>query len=300
MFSNVYSKLAIFAVLLMTFSNSANAQSFNRKFVVTPQEKQTHAQSIRRMSPIVRNCLKADLTKHRKFMRKYGISAFYGSNSSFSKKSDSERRNFLRSIGKDPSLVDQMNKTSCIGLAIKCYERGFQQTGQADMWKRVMQYASENGWDGSAIIEAFRELGWYVLYWNPDTSLNKQYDDADKARNPTNKGGTWAYNAYRLLTVKRYNKYYKNTVDDSSTLVNFGENPSDFLRYSPMMIGVAHSGYHVFPGYSNVIIEGHSTRGIQDPNTVEASYFNPLGYGGGPRGRYLSGIIAVPPGAEPR
>ena len=64
-----------------------------------------------------------------------------------------------------------------------------------------------------------------------------------------------------------------------------------------MLFRSAHLGYHVFPGTYGQIIEGHSTRIVNDPETLQTSPFNPLVLGGGPRGGpYKSGIVAVPPG----
>ncbi len=284
---------------LIALSPAAKSQDFNGQFTATPREIAQHRNSIEKMGEIVKDCLEQDYYLHLRFYKRHGISAFYGSNSAFSKKSTEERRNYLSSLGKDPNLVDQLRKTSCIGLTEKCYAKAMSETGQAAVWKRIMAFTANNNWDGSAIIEGLRGLGWYVMYWNPDTSKDEALDAQDKAKNPNNTGGTWGYHHYRYITATRQKKYYKNTIDDSETLVNFGTYPDYVVEQSPMLLGVAHSGYHVFPGVYGVVIEGHSTRDIRDAHTIETSKFNPDANGGAPRGSYHSGIIALPPGYEP-
>ena len=92
-------------------------------------------------------------------------------------------------------------------------------------------------------------------------------------------------------------KYFWTTVDDWSSLVNFGRSEPELIKKIPFFVGIAHLGYHVFPGTYGQIIEGHSTRIVNDPETLQTSPFNPLVLGGGPRGGpYKSGIVAVPPG----
>ena len=72
---------------------------------------------------------------------------------------------------------------------------------------------------------------------------------------------------------------------------------ADAVKNIPFFVGIAHLGYHVFPRSYGQIIEGHSTRQLNDPQALETSPFNPLVKGGGPRGGpYKSGLIAIPPG----
>src|SRR5690606_3860379 len=118
----------------------------------------------------------------------------------------------------------------------------------------------------------------------------------EKRQHPNNPKKIWGFHAYNWLTVKKKGKYLYNKVDDISTLVNFGERTPEAIKRVPFFLGIAHMGYHVFPGSYGQIIEGHSTRQLHDPQAVETSPFNPLTDGGGPRGLYRSGLIAVPPG----
>jgi hypothetical protein len=63
-------------------------------------------------------------------------------------------------------------------------------------------------------------------------------------------------------------------------------------------VGIAHAGYHVFPGRKGDVIEAHSMRNIAARDNIEFSEFNPLATGGGPRWtnseKYRSGLIVVP------
>jgi hypothetical protein len=79
--------------------------------------------------------------------------------------------------------------------------------------------------------------------------------------------------------------------------VNFNRTlPQDF-KAVPLFIGTAHTGFHVFPGYNGIVIEGHSVRHITSSTMIETSEFNPLKPGGGPQGLpYRSGLFSVPPG----
>jgi len=74
--------------------------------------------------------------------------------------------------------------------------------------------------------------------------------------------------------------------------------PREFLDV-PFFVGVAHTGYHVFPGYKGDVIEAHSTRRLDSVDNLEKSPFNPLATGGGPRWTatewYRSGLVGLPP-----
>jgi hypothetical protein len=91
-------------------------------------------------------------------------------------------------------------------------------------------------------------------------------------------------------------------IDDKALLVNFGTSVPAQFRAVPFFVGTAHSGYHVFPGFSGRIIEAHSMRELRSMDNLEVSVFNPLDQAnhGGPRWtrseQYRSGVIVVPPG----
>jgi len=270
----------------------AHAETWN----FSAEERALHAQKIDSLMRIASECLRGDLARHRKFFSEYGISAFYGDRSSFAKLSQADKRAYLRDLGKNDKLVDQMAPTSCVGLTLKCLGKAFLATGQGSAWSQLKATTAESGQDGTILQNGLRALGWKTYYWNPATRLNARWDAAEKAKDPTNKDHFWGYHAYRYSTVKTKQTYYMSPVDNFSALVDFGEDTPEFFKRIPFFVGTAHGGYHVFPGAFGQVIEGHSTRLITDPNTIESSPFSPLADGGGPRGLYFSGMISVPPG----
>jgi len=273
-----------------------SAQSWaGHKGVVTfsETEKAAHLQGLSTIMDTATQCLQGDLKHHQEFYAKWGISPFYGDRSAFSNLSTAEKKAFVKSLGKPESLVDQMAPTSCIGLTMKCLERGFKAAGQDAIWAKVKSMTKANDLDGTSLQEALRNLGWSVLYWNPDVSQNKTWDAQEQATQPK---AFWGWHEARWQSVKNKGVYYWNVVDDDASLVNFGVNPPAAFKKIPFFVGTAHTGYHVFPGAYGQVVEGHSTRAITDPETVETSPFNPIHDGGGPRGLYKSGLIAIPPG----
>ena len=86
------------------------------------------------------------------------------------------------------------------------------------------------------------------------------------------------------------------SVDDYRKLVNFGAETPELLKQIPFFVGIAHAGYHVFPGTFGRVLEAHSTKKITDPKNLESAPFNPLAGEGPTGGMYHSGLIAIPPG----
>lgn len=296
-------------VLLLAVSIfSPSAFAWEGYIAFDDYDRSRHAAGISRVLSATDACLENDLERHRSFFRQYRISRFYGDRSSFGKMRRPERlqhiQQTLRNMGygyrEIPQLasyiLSQMEPTSCVGLVLKCLGAGFRAAGQEDLWEQIAAYARINGQDGTSIQNALQQLGWRVLYWNPWTAYNSQWDEIERAKDPTNKNRFWGYHEYRWRTIQSRGKYLYNTVDDASTLVNFGRNVPASFRRVPFFVGTAHTGYHVFPGMYGNVIEGHSTRQITDGNTIESSAFNPLVSGGAPRGNYYTGLIAVPPG----
>lgn len=274
------------------------AQSFKGSFSASESEVKWHEKETKRFTNIAQDCLETSYAHHVDFFKRYGISPYYGSNTWFRRASTADKRAFLKKIGKNPDLVSQMEITSCVGFAMKCYQKAFEATGQGAVWLRLNSYMGKNDYDGSAMIEALRSLGWYVMFWNPDPSKNEAWDRDERARTSSN-NGSWGYHAYRYATVTKQKKYYKNNIDDAHTMVGFDDRPPASFRRARLFLGVAHTGYHVFAGFKGYVIEGHSTRDIRDFSTLEVGDFNPLANGGAPHGLYRSGLVAVPPGEEP-
>jgi hypothetical protein len=173
---------------------------------------------------------------------------------------------------------------------------GFEAPGDADLakaWKKTYDYTRLNDVDGSALLDALQKLGWEICYWNPSPQNNAKWDADDGNRKSR------GYHAWRYSTVTKNGMYWYNSVDDKTWLVGFGTTvPSDF-RSVPFFVGIAHAGYHVFPGYKGDVIEAHSTRRLDSINNLEKNPFNPLASGGAPRWtsteKYRSGLIGIPP-----
>jgi hypothetical protein len=184
--------------------------------------------------------------------------------------------------------------------------RGFEQTGQGEVWRRLLLEVKANGMDGVILQKNLRKLGWKIIYWNPDPSNNKKWDAEDIALNPLQEGRVWmpvwGGHAIRYSEVIKRKTYYKVPVDDVTLLVDFKNQQPRAFKEIDFFVGTAHSGYHVFPGMYGDVIEGHSMRAINSISNLETSVFNPLAPRGGPRWtsteKYRSGLIAVPPHAK--
>lgn len=280
------------------FLLSASASAFEGSVTFSDQEIQRHQSGVQSIIKVASECLRADLAYHHNFYKKHGIAGFYGDRSSFAKLPHSQKQQQLSRLGKNPALLSQMYPTSCVGLTRKCLGRGFEIAGQKDIWVKIDKFVMSNAVDGTAMQLGLQKLGWKVLYWNPDLSQNKSWDEIEKRNDPTNKQRFWGYHEYRWVTVRNKGTYYFNPVDDFKSLVNFRANvPASFAKV-PFFVGTAHTGYHVFPGAFGQVIEAHSTRAITDYYTLESAPFNPLANGGAPRGQYFSGLLAIPPGFE--
>lgn len=281
---------------LLLFPQLLFAQSFSGDISFSHHEQTRHLKTLETLIETSANCLERELRTHQEFFRTHGFSMYYGDRSTFARMSWSDRQNHLRRLGKDPSFIHIMKPTSCVGLALQCLGEGFEAAEQADLWQRIAAYTRLNNQYGNALQHALQEIGWKIVYWNPAPERNEAWDQAEQRRNRNNTDRFWGYHAYRFLTVMRHDRYYYNHVDDKNWLVGFGTRlPEDFKRV-PFFIGTAHTGYHVFPGAYGQVIEGHSTRPLTDFDTIETSPFNPLQSGGGPRGQYRTGLVAIPPG----
>jgi hypothetical protein len=285
---------------------AAHAGGFQGSFQTSSDEQAMHLATLPKLMQTASECLTTYLSNHKSFYQKYGVSPYFGDQSSFSKLSHADRKEVLmtqmREHGVSESSISRALRsttweaTSCIGLTLKCLGSGFNATGQAEVWKRLLAYTKLNGADGSSLQNGLQELGWRVLYWNPNTSKAAAWDEAEQSRWPGDPKHIWGHHADNWSSVRNRGRYLYNDVDDISSLVNFGIRVPAKFKSVPFFVGIAHMGYHVFPGAYGQVIEGHSTRSIDDPQTLEGSEFNPLANGGGPRGNYMSGLIAVPPG----
>ncbi|MGZ3653637.1 MAG: hypothetical protein ACXWSC_20995 [Bdellovibrionota bacterium] len=307
----------------------------------TDLDRANHLRVLPTIMDTAARCLSADLAKHNAFIKRFGISAFYGDNSSFSRNlvqnpdgtttkvptTPEQKRAVLRSMGAQENLVQAlvpqkqcftvdenpvpkeipankaycqyaMEPTSCIGLSLKCLGQGFAAAHEDDLWQTILNFTLDNDVQGDALQVALQQLGWKLTYWNPDTTAAARWDQQEQQQYPNDPGHIWGQHVDTLAAVMGpRHKYLFETVDDWTTLVDFGHSEPDAIKRVPFFVGIAHLGYHVFPGTYGQIIEGHSTRQVNDPDSIQTSPFNPLVVGGGPRGGpYKSGLIAIPPG----
>lgn len=303
-------KMNLILAVALFGASTVSAYAYKGSADFTYDEVARHQAGLPTVLNTASNCLKADIDYHLKFYKQWGISPLYGDRSAFARvklgegqyrsTTKEEKLRQLYGYGLSQSQAQQylriMRPTSCIGLVLKCLGKGFEEADQADIWKKLRAFVMANSVSGGALQEGLQNLGWKLMYWNPDTSMNGVYDREDQRRNPENPDYIWGKHAYNWMMVKKQRKYLYNRVDDVSSLVNFGEQVPHAIRKVPFFVGVANMGYHVFPGSYGRIIEGHSTRRLSDRQTIESSPFNPLMEGGGPRGYYRSGLVAVPPG----
>lgn len=312
-------KNIVAVVIGLLFSQTLLASGYNGPIRFSAEEKERHRSRINQFNQLGEQCLWDFKEKQIDFFnnhcvrlsngKKRCLTKFYGERK-FSKKHGALRPedgkpliylgDEMRRLGFPLSWMKDMEKTSCVGMALECLKRSFEGTGQGDIWQKVRRFTVvKNNSGGTALQFALQKLGWRVLYWNPapystmDEDM-KRWDDQEAGWK--SKG----YHAWRWYTINTYGTYYYNPVDDYTTLVGFDRSIPPFIKTVPFWIGIANTGYHVFPGTEENVVEAHSTREIDSRDNLEFSFFSPLVYGGGPRWtdieKYRTGLIAVPPG----
>ncbi len=305
----------------------------------TPEEVLSNRLKGKLISDTSAACLSRVWDTHNKFFQLRGYSKYYGNrhpkhNTEAGRKAvllqilpRLERRvsrNDRAAIAELHNREAELESTSCIGLTLKCLGEGFQAAGMHDTWSKIHTWLGRTGSDGTPMFygtdlqKALVDLGWKSLYWNPDISMNDEWDLLEKSLNPSREinletgkekwNPIWGGHAYRWALVKRSREYYGVPIHDIQTLVNFGTRPPADFRSIPFFVGTAHAGYHVFPGYKGQVIEAHSMRELVSKHNLEVGPMNPLnqelngipGGTGAPRWtkieHYRSGVIVVPPG----
>jgi hypothetical protein len=239
---------------------------------------------------------------HLKFFAKWGVSKYYG-NRKPEHKTREKRIAQLKKFGKPEFLVDQQVSTACILLAMQACERGFNATGMSNTWKKInAQLRIDQKFYGTDLQIMLQQLGWKLYYWNPDPSQNAAWDAEDQALNPLRPGRKWmpVWGGHALRHASAVNRgiYYDSTVDNVTKLVGFKRTQPAAFKTVPFFVGIAHAGYHVFPGRRGDVVEAHSMREMIAKDNIEVAPFNPLAQGGAPRWtrseKYRSGVIAVP------
>lgn len=298
------------------FTTTAALAGYNGTIEFSQTEVRVHRFQAYQLSKVAERCLQNYKNEHESFYRKncwrtrrgkkVCISKFYGDRrytmKKGTKRSDGQTLEFLpdalRKMGLQPSFAKKMEQISCVGLALNCLEEGFRKTGQALQWKRIRKFVRENGVGGTALQFALAKIGWKTYYWNPAPYWSIEADNNRwdrEERSWQSKG----YHNYRYNRVMNRGQYWYNKVDNATDLVGFNRTPPRILRDYPFWVGTAHTGYHVFPGTKQKVVEAHSTRHFTAYDNLEFSDFNPFGTGGGPRWtnteKYRSGLIVFPP-----
>ncbi len=88
--------LALFAFAAV---HSTPALALNGSISFTAAEVRAHENALPVIMDVASNCLKSDLARHNSYMRQYGVSAFYGENSTFAKSSRESKVEQLRRKG---------------------------------------------------------------------------------------------------------------------------------------------------------------------------------------------------------
>lgn len=291
-------------VLLTFFSISSYARTYTG-IEFTDAEIQLHKSKVNELTAEAARCLNTTYNEHVDFFNRTGVTKFYG-NRRYTKgwvaKTVNGRKltpikQTLKDKGLDPNLEDLMENMSCVDFARKCLRQGFAKVGLQDQWTKIDTYNPDK--IGNMMQHGLQALGWQILYWNPDPSMNKAWDLDDQKIAPGNPLNVWGYNEARYNSVMRNGTYLYNTVDDARSLVNFGKQQPRFLEAVKFAVGTANGGYHVFLVSDTNAIEAHSTRSLFGTDNLEFSPFNPLATGGGPRWtakeKYRSGLLVVPP-----
>lgn len=269
----------------------------------SPEEIARHQQQVGEITKIASDCLDDTYKDHVDFFKKWGVSKFYGDRRP-DYSSQAGRAAALRKYGAPAHLIDDLEAISCIGLTLRCLEKGFTEVGSSDTWKKIKNflYIDQKVY-GTDLQRMLQQLGWKIYYWNPDPTQNARWDEEDRRLTPLAPGKqwmpVWGGHSGRYNEVRNKGSYYGVRIDDATSLVGFkDQTPYGFNKVS-FFVGTAHSGYHVFPGRLGDVIEAHSMRDLNSIDNLEFSVFNPLGSGGGPRWtrteRYRSGMIVVPP-----
>ena len=268
----------------------------------TSTEKSKHRDSLGTFTDAASDFLDWVYADHIAFFKQWGISKYYGN-----RKPEHQTKELriaqLKKYWKPTFLADQQVATACVTLAMQAMERGFNATDMPNTWRMINdQLRIGQKFYGTDLQIMLQQLGWKIYYWNPDPSKNGDWDAEDKQLNPPSASGKWrpewGGHALRYASATNKGVYYDSKVDNATKLVGFKKSPAPAFKNVPIFVGIAHAGYHVFPGRGGDVIEAHSMRTMDSIENIEFSKFNPLASGGGPRWtaslKYRSGLICVP------
>lgn len=294
--------LSVIGILVLPALALAQVASFDSKDI------QAHLNNRHQIVAVAADCLDWHYQDHMEFFNQWGVSKYYGDR----RKDYSTREgliNALKLYKKPANLVEQLKPISCIGLTLKCLQAGFENVGMQETWNKIyVELAKGKKFYGTDLQKNLIALGWKSYYWNPNPNMNITWDTEDRRLNPLDLekfpdrrwNAVWGGHKDRYEQATQRGFYYEKelVVHDAKSLVGFGETQPAFFKEIPLFVGIAHAGYHVFPGRNGEVIEAHSMRDLNSRDNLEFSEFNPLKTGGGPKWtpkeRYRSGVIVVP------
>jgi hypothetical protein len=302
---------------LITFPLAGSGQEGNSRMTISDEEKALYWRYKDQISRVARECLEKVWATHLEFFQKWKVSKYYGDRNP-KLNTRQKRLEIVRKVGAPDWIVDEMEGISCVGLTRRCLKEGFEATGEPALkalWKRIDADVVANGVSGMVLLGHLQQLGWKILYWNPKPQLNAVWDKEEPtliAGKPVswNSGvkdangnfiyhPSWGLHELRYQTVMRKGKYLTLRVDDRETLVGFDTKVPESFKQAPLFVGVAHAGYHVFPGAQGKVIEAHSMRNLDSIDNLEVGPFNPLAPQGSPKWtrieKYRSGVVAIAP-----
>ncbi len=303
-------------VLAMLLSLTSLQAGYNGEVIFSEQEKDTHKSRIKDLINYSADCLENHKQEHLDFYanncitdrrgNKKCLSKFYGerrySKSRGARRSDGKKLEYLPTAlekeGFSADMANVMRATSCVGLALQCLKEGFDKTNQSAQWAKIMNFVRNNGVGGTSLQDGLQKIGWKIYYWNP-SPLDRIVEDTTRWDKEEKNWASKGYHLYRYYKVRNNSTYWYNTVDYKYEMVGFEKTIPSLLFQYPFWIGTANTGYHVFPGTFEKVVEAHSTRSFTSIDNLELSNFNPMATGGGPRWtnseKYRSGLIALPP-----
>lgn len=276
----------------------------------TPEEVHRNQLMAGRIATAAAKCLDDTYADHIQFFNEWHVSKYYGN----------RRPDYATKAGRVAALMAygvpqnmaatiaaQQVGTACITMTLQCLGRGFVAVGMQETWAKIYAKEAEgNNFLGTDLQKMLRQLGWKTYYWNADPSSNDTWDKEDRALNPLTAkmlaagmkwNPVWGGHAARYNEVMKKGSYYGIPIDNAKALVGFGKQAPAAFKTVPFFVGIAHAGYHVFPGRRGEVIEAHSTRNLDSIDNLQFNLFSPLN-GGGPKWtaheHYRSGIIVVP------
>jgi len=259
--------------------------------------------------PVVEGTLESvntTMENHFNAIQNSGIGLMYGPKSSYAKMSEDQRAQYIARFRKSRAVPPTPRETSCIGFVLNNLEKGYKNAGKSERWKEIDKIVRENSGDGNFLLRELKKDGWTTVYFNPDVknpttqvpSASKPPDHHVWTASEVKKGNNYLSGVKlpngerfdgvpidQMMTDYRPTNPYKNTPRTDEL---------QKLQETPLFVGIANGGFHVYLGSQGNVIESHSTRDPTDPTNIEIRPFTEWGLLEGES--YLSGVIAVPPG----